>query len=72
MYSFDDDEITLLLQLKRYEQPPPDYFETFLCEFRRRQRDELLRQPLWRICFERAEGFAPRFNVRPLPSAASR
>jgi hypothetical protein len=63
------DEIGRLLRLKRYEQPPPDYFENFLHEFRRRQRDELLRQPIWRICFERAEVFALRFNIRPLASA---
>jgi hypothetical protein len=69
MDPFGDDDIALLLRLKRYEQPPSDYFQDFLSEFRRRQRDELLRQPLWRICFERAEGFALRLNVRPLPSA---
>ena len=50
MDSFSDDEITRLLRLKRYEQPPPGYFENFLYEFRRRQRDKLLRQPLWSIC----------------------
>jgi hypothetical protein len=64
-----DDEIRRLLRLKRYEQPPPDYFENFLHEFRRRQRDELVRQPLWRICFKRVEGFAFRFNIRSLASA---
>ena len=46
MDPFDDDDIALLLRLKRYEQPPPDYFENFLSEFRRRQRDEFLRQPV--------------------------
>jgi hypothetical protein len=66
---FSDDEITRRLRLKRYEQPPSDYFENFLQEFRRRQRDELLRQPLWRICFERAEAFALRFNIHPLACA---
>jgi len=50
MEEFDDREIARLLRLKRYEQPPPGYFENFLHEFHRRQRDELLRQPLWRIC----------------------
>ena len=50
MDPFGNDEIARLLRLKRYEQPPPAYFENFLSEFRRRQRDELLRQPLWRIC----------------------
>ena len=67
-----DDEIRRLLRLKRYEQPPPDYFENFLYEFRRRQRqrDELLRQPIWRICLRRAEGFALRFNARSLAAAS--
>jgi hypothetical protein len=65
MDPFGNDEIARLLRLKRYEQPPPAYFENFLSELRRRQRDELLRQPLWRICFERAHGFALRHNVRP-------
>ena len=44
MDEFNDNEITKLLRLKRYEQPPPRYFENFLHEFHRRQRDELLRQ----------------------------
>jgi hypothetical protein len=66
MDSFDDNKIARLLRLKRYEQPPPDYFENFLHEFRRRQRDELLRQPSWRIWFERAQEFAFRPNVRLL------
>jgi hypothetical protein len=63
-----EDEIERLFRLKRYEQPPADYFENFLSEFRRRQRDELLRQPVWRICFDRAHGFALRHNVRPYPA----
>ena len=68
MDPFGNDEIARLLRLKRYEQPPPDYFENFLPEFRRRQRDELLRQPLWRICFDRAQDFVFRHNVRSLAS----
>ena len=71
MDPFGNDEIARLLRLKRYEQPPPAYFENFLSEFRRRQRDELLRQPLWRICFERAQDFAFRHNVRSLASYAA-
>ena len=66
MDPFGNDEIARLLRLKRYEQPPPGYFENFLHEFRRRQRDELLRQPSWRIWFERAQEFAFRHNVRLL------
>jgi hypothetical protein len=71
MDPFGDDDIARLLRLKRYEQPPPAYFENFLSEFRRRQRDELLRQPVWRICFERAHGFALRHNVRPYPAGVA-
>src|SRR5438477_597949 len=68
MEEFDDREIARLLRLKRYEQPPPGYFESFLHEFHRRQRDELLRQPLWRICLERAHAFTLGLNVGSLVS----
>jgi hypothetical protein len=68
MDNFDDKEIATLLRLKRYEQPPPEYFENFLHEFHRRQRDELLRQPLWRICLQRAQDFTLRLNVPALTS----
>jgi hypothetical protein len=47
MDPFGNDEIARLLRLKRYEQPPPAYFENFLHEFRRRQRDELLSSTRW-------------------------
>ncbi|MBV9618975.1 MAG: hypothetical protein JO201_07150 [Verrucomicrobia bacterium] len=68
MDEFNDNEITKLLRLKRYEQPPPGYFENFLHEFHRRQRDELLREPLWRICFGRARDFVLSFNLSTLTS----
>jgi hypothetical protein len=68
MDQFDDKELSALLRLKRYEQPPPEYFENFLHEFHRRQRDELLRQPLWRICLDRAHDFMLRLNVSALGS----
>jgi len=68
MDQFDDKELSALLRLKRYEQPPPGYFENFLHEFHRRQRDELLTQPLWRICLDRAHDFMLRLNVSALGS----
>ena len=68
MEEFDDKEIATLLRLKRHEQPPPAYFENFLHEFHRRQRDELLRQPLWRICLDRANEFMFRLNLSRLTS----
>ena len=66
MDSSGDDRIARLLRLKRYERPPTGYFENFLHEFHQRQRDESLRQPLWRVCFERARGFTLRLDVRSL------
>ena len=68
MDEFNDNEIAKLLRLKRYEQPPPGYFENFLHEFHRRQRDQLLREPIWRICWERAHDFLFRLNVPSLTS----
>jgi hypothetical protein len=68
MHESNDHDIATLLRLKRYEMPPPAYFENFLHEFHRRQRDELLRQPLWRICLERAHDFMFKLNVPSLTS----
>src|ERR1700751_5369070 len=68
MSEWDESEIGKLLRLKRYEQPPPGYFENFLHEFHRRQRDELLREPLWRICLNRAHDFMLRLNLPALTS----
>lgn len=68
MDHFSDEEIGKLLRLKRYEQPPPAYFENFLHEFHRRQRAELLKQPLWRIALQRAHDFMFQVNMGSLTS----
>jgi hypothetical protein len=68
MDNFDDNEIGKLLRLKKYEQPPPGYFENFLHEFHRRQRDELLRQPLWSVLWQRLSDSLFRLNIPSLTS----
>ena len=68
MDQFNDDEIGKLLRFKRHEQPPPGYFDNFLHEFHRRQRAELLRQPLWRVAWQRAHDFMFQLNVPTLAS----
>src|ERR1700722_16777967 len=59
----DDSEIQKLLRLKRFEQPAPQYFDTFLRDFQRRQRSEMLRQPLWRIVMDRTQAFFGEHSV---------
>ena len=68
MDCFGHNRIAGLFRLKRYEQPPPGYFENFLHEFRRRrQQDELVREPFWTICLDRARDFVFWDNTRSLP-----
>ncbi len=59
----DDHDIQKLLRLKRHEQPPPGYFDSFLDELHRRQRTELLRQPLWRIALDRVSAFLSEHSM---------
>ncbi|HEX8617836.1 MAG TPA: hypothetical protein VF911_09655 [Thermoanaerobaculia bacterium] len=68
MKELDENDIGTLLRLKRHEQPPPGYFDEFLHEFHRRQRAELLRQPLWRLALQRAQDFMFQLNVPTLSS----
>lgn len=68
MEHLDENDIGKLLRLKRYEQPPPGYFEDFLHEFHRRQRDELLRQPVWSVLWSRLSDSLFRLNIPSLTS----
>ena len=51
----DEQMLSQLLRLKRFEQPPPGYFDDFLREFQTRQRMELIRRPAWSIAMDRLE-----------------
>jgi hypothetical protein len=50
-------KLSALLRLKRFEQPPPGYFATLVQDIHRRQREEMLRRPLWQIAIERMQTF---------------
>ena len=66
----EDQNLSKLLRLKRYEQPPPGYFDNFLREFQRRQRAEALRRPAWSILWYRIASIAPTFRVPQFAYAA--
>ncbi len=68
--SEDLTNIQKLIRLKRYEQPPEDYFDDFLLEFQRRQRAEMLQRPLWQIAWERANLWLEGFRVPAIAYAS--
>ena len=53
----DETQLQALLRLKRYETPPPGYFDNLLDRVHRRQREEMLRRPAWQIALERIRAF---------------
>ena len=59
----DDLDISALLRLKRFEQPPPEYFDEFLRDFHRKQREELLKKSVWQIAWNRVEAFFAESRV---------
>jgi hypothetical protein len=50
-------QLSALLRLKRYEQPPPGYFDKLLQDVHRRQRADLLQRPAWKLLLERVQTF---------------
>ena len=66
----NEESIQKLLRLKRYEQPPPGYFDSFLQEFQCRQRAELIRRPVWALLWDRFSLIAPSFHVPQLAYAS--
>ncbi len=66
-----EEQLRALLRLKRYEQPPSGYFDQLLSDIHRRQRTQLLNQPLWRIAWERLQTFFGEHSMGSLPYAAT-
>ena len=62
-HPLDETQLQALLRLKRFEQPPPRYFDDLLSHVHRRQREELLRRPAWHIALERARAFFAPLRV---------
>jgi hypothetical protein len=66
-----EEQISALLRLKRHELPPPGYFDRLLQDVHRRQRSELLRQPLWKIALERMQTFFGEHSMGPVSYAGA-
>lgn len=64
-----EEQLSALLRLKRDEQPPPGYFDDLLRAVHRRQREELLQRPLWRIALERLQCFFGEGMLAPVSYA---
>jgi hypothetical protein len=66
-----EEQLRALLRLKRYEQPPDGYFDQLLSDIHRRQRTQLLNQPLWRIAWERLQTFFSEHSMGSVSYAAT-
>lgn len=66
-----DEQLSALLRLKRYEQPPAHYFDGLLQNIHRQQRAELLRRPLWKIAAERVQTFFSEHSMGNLSYAGA-
>lgn len=56
------EEVQKLIRLKRYEQPPSDYYENFLSDFQKRQRAELLNRSARSLFCERFATYCQSFG----------
>jgi hypothetical protein len=65
-----EENISKLLKLKRYEMPPPGYFDDFLQEFQSRRRTDLMRPSFWEIVRDRISSLAQHFQVPRLAYAS--
>ena len=66
-----EEQLSALLRLKRYEQPPAPYFDQLLRDIQRRQRSELLHRPLWKIAVERVQTFFSEHSMGHLSYAGA-
>lgn len=66
-----DEQLSALLRLKRYEQPPAQYFDRLLADVHRRQRTDLLQLPLWKIAVERVQTFFGEHSMGHLSYAGA-
>lgn len=66
-----DDSLSRLIALKRFEQPPPDFTDRFLSEFRERQRRDLMKLSLREMIMERIEGIFERLSPPQLTLATA-
>lgn len=67
----DNEHISKLLRLKRYEQPPAEYFDNFLAEFQLRQRAEVIHRPFFQIAWDRLCHLLAPPNIPRLAMAGS-
>jgi len=66
-----EEQLRALLRLKRFEQPPPGYFDQLLRDVHRRQRADLIQRPLWKIALERMQTFFGEHSMSPASYAGA-
>jgi len=67
----DEHPTQRIIRLKRYEQPPEGYFDSFLSEFHRRQRADLLNPSLSTLILERIQAVLSEIRVPAMAYAGA-